>query len=162
MGGIKSKIFSDWSLDNPELDSELADGTISSYEKSKMKTNEKLDLNDFEYYIIDQDDRIHSKNLSYGQLKSSIFKESATVKNQVKKIEAPPMPSSYSKETNTLKEINLNVNPMSLIDSAEEEYNKIQQNKLRDHSLFDTTQLQLNKGKDYRRIFRFYLNEAEM
>ncbi len=155
MGGIKSKIFSDWSLDNPELDSGLVDGTISSYEKSKMKTNEKLDLNDFEYYIIDQDDRIHSKNLSYSQVKSSIFKEPSTVKNQIKKIEAPAIPSSYSKANNTLKEINLNLNPMSLIDSAEEEYNKIQQNKLRDHSLFDTTKLQLNKGNNCKGIFRF-------
>jgi len=143
MGGIKSKIFSDWSFDNSELENELV-GAASSYEQSKMIPNEKLNLNDFEYYIIDQDEKTHSNQLINEKLySSSNFKEPSAVQIQVKKIESLTVPPSYSRETKSIKDININ---NVTIDLAEEEYLKIQQKKLRDHSLFDTTQLELNKG----------------
>jgi len=143
MGGIKSKIFSDWSLENPDLETDL-----TADEKSKMMiTSEKLNLNDFEYYVIDQDDQGVNQNQTLNeQTYSTKFIESGTVKVQVKKIDPPTIPSSYSRATKSLKEISLNSATMPLTNFVEEEYNKIQQKKLRDHSLFDTTQLELNKG----------------
>ena len=83
MGGIKSKIFSDWSLENPDLETDL-----TADEKSKMMiTNEKLNLNDFEYYVIDQDDQGVNQNQTLNeQTHSTKFMESGTVKVQVKKI----------------------------------------------------------------------------
>ena len=83
MGGIKSKIFSDWSLENPDLETDL-----TADEKSKMMiTNEKLNLNDFEYYVIDQDDQGVNQNQTLNeQTHSTKFMESGTVKVQVKNI----------------------------------------------------------------------------
>ena len=149
MGGIKSKIFSDLSLDNSDMDKNhmslqyKQSLSTSSFKKSKIlrhqpTSSEKLNLNDFEYYYIDEDSqKPQSANLD--QVENDIEKyeqiNDKNIKNRPKNIEISTFTDKLNSNVTT---------PNSNL--TEHEYNNIQHKKLRDHSLFDSAQTETNKS----------------
>ena len=153
MGGIKSKIFSDTSLDNTEVEINITQSnkkqaalSSSDFEKPKLFRNStnstdyaQKNSNNFDFYFVgdeepDMSTRAHNKSMREsirGTLSSSSASKSVP---------------SFTAHTFTKINHNLKQETSQIPNLTEEEYNQIQQKKLRDHSLFDSKCSEFNKG----------------
>ena len=136
MGGIKSKIFSDASENSPEMETHYFSAEsvkqTASFEKSKLfqtnatknssddSTTTNPHSNNFDFYFVGDDEQTCTTTTKISPIRGA---------------------SSFSAPKTAFVKPSKEVIP----NLTEEEYNQIQQKKLRDHSLFDTKP-ESNKG----------------